>query len=155
MLVLNLGNIQATQLVKTTFSDGFGLRFAEVKGRDARHGFVASKNGFELLATGACLAHGHNIVNSVLCLHKPFEDVSTSLRFLQIKRSTSFHHRFPVRDISVNHGRKVEQNRAAVQDTHHVGRIGFLEPTGLEQLVEHSVWVGVVFDLDDDSDAFF
>ena len=55
----------------------------------------------------------------------------------------------------MNHGWKVEQYGAPVQNTHHVGGIGFLEAAGLEQLIEHSVRVCVVFDLNHHSDALF
>ena len=75
--------------------------------------------------------------------------------FVQVKRSTALNHGLSVGHVGVNHRGKVEQHRTSVENAHHVGRIGLLEPTGFEQLIQHGVRVGVVFDLDDDTDAFF
>ena len=53
----------------------------------------------------------------------------------------------------MNHGGEVEQHRTSVKDSHHVGGIRFLQATGFEQLIQHGVWIGIVFHLNHDTDA--
>ena len=55
----------------------------------------------------------------------------------------------------MNHRGQVQQHGSAVKDTHHVGRIRLLQTAGLEQLIQHGVWIGVVFDFNHDTDALF
>ena len=93
MLVLDLVDVQATQLVKSALSDGFGLCFTEIKDRNTGHGFITAKDGFELLTAGACLPHRNDIVNAVLSLDQTLEDVGSGLCFLQIENGPSFHNR--------------------------------------------------------------
>ena len=93
MFVLDLVDVQATQLVKSTLSDGLGLCFAEVKDRNTGHGFIAAKDGFELFTASTCLPHRNDIVNTVLSLDQTLEDVGPGLCFLQIENGPSFHNR--------------------------------------------------------------
>ena len=52
VFVLDLGNIKSAELVKTTFSDGLGLGFTEIKRIDASHGFITTENVLELFSAG-------------------------------------------------------------------------------------------------------
>ena len=155
MLVLDLGNIKAAQLVQAAFGDGFGLRFAEIERVDAGHGFLATEHVLELLAAGTRLADSDDVVNAVLGFDQTLQDVGSGFGFVQVKHSTALNHGFAVRNVGVNHRGKVEQHRASVKNAHHVGRVGLLEPTGFEQLIEYGVGVGVVFDFNDHADALF
>ena len=129
------------------------MGLTEVERVDACHCFIAPQDVLELFAAGAGFANSDHVVDAVLRLDQTLEDVGPRLRFAQVKRSATLDDGFSVGNVGMNHGGEGQQDGPTVKDPHHVGRVGFLQSTGLEQLIEHSMRIGVVFDLDDDANA--
>ena len=127
MLVLNFGDVKPTQLVQASFGDGLGLCLTEIERIDASDGFITPQHVLELLPARARFPNRHDVVNAVLCLHQPLENVGSGFGFVQVKSSPALDHRLSVRHVGVNHGRQVQQDGAAVKNAHHVRRVRLLE----------------------------